>query len=109
MRVIIAIIIFITILNSCESLRNSNMKGYIKTINKSVDNACNKEAYKITKNSDMYNCLIANNTNNCRHIENFTTYINTKEVCTLKYNSELGSGIFIAIFGWAIMMLLCVK
>jgi len=109
MRVVIVVFFIIAMLNSCVYARGPNMKGYVKSINKSVYNLCNMEAYKITNNSDMYNCLKVNTSNSCNHLENFSSYIKEKDICTVNYESDLGTGIFIAIFGWVFLILLCQK
>ena len=106
MRVIIAIIIFITMLDNCESARGFG-KTYFKNLNKAIHNACNYEAYNITNNTDIYKCMRKNTSHNCMHIDNFTTYITIKDICITRCNGELGKGVIISIICWVMLMLLC--
>ena len=116
------IILFIIILSYCELSSSFNIRNYINDLDRAVNKACNRKALTITNNSDMYNCLKVNTSNNCMHIENFSSYIKEKDICkyfstnikekdicTVNCESYLGKGILIAIFGWVFLMLLCQK
>jgi hypothetical protein len=107
MRAVIVSILFIAMLNSCTSARGLPMKKYANNINKIVNSACNKQAYNITRNVEVYNCLRINTSNNCRYIDGYLTFIKVKESCVLKHNSEIGTGIIISIAGWIMLMILC--
>lgn len=106
MRVIIVIIFFITIFTYCEAARGLPIKGLVKNLNNAINKACNSKAYTITNNTEMYNCMMVNNTNDCKYISNYSEFIKTKNSCVDEKNSEVGSGIFISFFGWFILMLL---
>jgi hypothetical protein len=92
-------------INTCEGIRGLNMNRYLKNVNKAIYNACNKEAYIITNNTDVYNCIHVNNSNKCENLENFTEYNKVRFVCIDRNNSEIGSGILISIIIWLIISL----
>lgn len=100
--VVIILFCLVVMFNNCNA-RGIRMKYVSRNINNAINNACNKEAYILTSNSEMYNCLKVNTSQNCRHIENFTNYTNTKNICQDKNNSALGLGILLAIIGWLII------
>jgi hypothetical protein len=104
MRVVILIIFFITIFTYCEAARGLPMKSLVKNLNNAINRACNKKAYEITNNTEMYNCMMTNNTNDCKYITNYTEFITAKNSCVDEKNSEIGSGIFISFLGWFILM-----
>ncbi len=97
-------IIILIIINTCECARGLNMKNYLKNVNRAIYNKCNKEAYRITNNIDIYNCICVNNSIKCKHLENFTEYNNLRIVCVNRNNSEIGTGIFISIIIWIIIL-----
>lgn len=99
----IATIIIICMINNCEGIAKYGMNRYIKNLNKAIYNICNKEAYNITNNTEIYNCLKVNNTRNCINLENFTEYNNIRFICINKNNADIGSGIFITIIIWIIL------
>lgn len=77
--------------------------NYMKNLNKSINGFCNKEALLITKNYEIYDCLIKNNINDCKNINNFDDYINTKNNCINKKNNEIAYGILISLLLWVII------
>lgn len=68
--------------------------NYIKELDKSINNICNKNTLNITNNKDIYNCLLVNKSNNCSYINNFINYNTINKLCIDKYNSEISSEIF---------------
>jgi hypothetical protein len=110
MKAIIAIVIFISIIdNNIIEARRVLPGNYMKNIHKSINNICNNKAYNITNNSKVYNCLSNNHISVCRNLTNFTDYINIKTECINIYNSEFGTGIIISIFLWFILSLMSLK
>lgn len=73
-----------------------------KIINSIVDNLCNKRAYQLTNNYDIYKCIRVNTTDKCKHLKYFNNYYNIKNKCIEKYNIELEFEI-----GTLIAFLLC--
>lgn len=104
MRIVIAIIIIISMINNIDAVRGIN-KNYLKNINKAIYNVCNKEAYRLTNNSDIYNCIRVNNTIKCQNLENFTEYNNLRIACVKRNNSEIGYGLIISIIIWVLLSL----
>ena len=96
-------ILMIIHINTCEGMRGHNMTNYIKNVNKAIYNTCNKKAFNITNNIDIYNCIRVNNSNKCCHLGNFTEYNNLRIVCIKNFNGEFGYGIFISIIFWLIL------
>jgi hypothetical protein len=109
MRIVIISFILIILVNNCDGLRNHNMKNYIKTINKAIYNICNKKTFNETNNKEIYYCLNVNNTNDCKYLKNFSDYQIIRLACINKYNSEIGSGIFITIIIWLLLTLCFMK
>ena len=107
MRVIIKTILIISMIHHCESMRGLNMNKYVKNLNKAIYNVCNKEAFIKTKNEDIYNCLRFNSSIKCANMTNFTEYNKLRFICIDRNNSEIGSGIFITIIIWLILLLSC--
>ena len=103
MRIVIAIIIIISMINNIDAVRGVNTKKYFRNLNKAIYNVCNKEAYRKTNNTDIYNCININNTIKCQNLENFTEYNNLRIVCVKRNNSEFGYGIVISIIIWIIL------
>lgn len=84
------------------------MNKYVKKLNKAIYNVCNKEAYIKTKNIDIYNCLRSSNSSSkCVNMTNFTEYNKLRFICIDRNNSEFGSGLFITIIIWFIILLSC--
>lgn len=104
--VIVSLIIFFTVIADCEA-RSIFPKSYMRNVNKAIYNTCNKQAYSITNNSDMYNCLSVNNSENCRYIKNFTEYNEVRTICVKKYNGDIGTGVLISILCWFFLILMC--
>jgi hypothetical protein len=107
MRCVIIVLLFVAVMfNNCDA-RGIRSKHLVRNINKAIYNVCNKEAYNLTNNTAMYNCLKVNSTQNCKHIENFTDYADVKNICVDRNNGEIGTGLFIAIIGWLMLSLIC--
>ena len=106
MRSLIIMICLFIMINHCEA-RGFYMKRYVKKLNDAIHRKCNKEAYNLTNNTELYNCVLVYKTNNYNYIKNFTDYINIKNKCIDNYNSEFGSGIVISIALLLIFSLLC--
>lgn len=104
MRIII--IFFILILYNYEIIDKFYMRNFVKDLDNSIKNACNRKAFAITNNSDMYNCLNINKTANCSNISQYENYITLRKMCIDKHNMEISSGIFISIISWLIFGLL---
>lgn len=97
------IILMIYHINTCEGMRGLNMNKYVKNINKIVYKKCNKEAFNITNNIEIYKCLLVNNSNICSNLDNYTDYNKIRFLCIKKFNSNIGNGIFISIIIWMII------
>lgn len=109
MRVIIVITVFLLILNvDIVDSRGINLRKYLRNLKKSVDTKCNKAALDYTNDIQMYNCFKVNNSNYCKHLDNYTNYYNTKINCVLKQKTELGNSFIISIIIW-ILLLICVQ
>jgi len=103
MRIVIATIIIISMINNIDAIRGINAKKYVRNVNKMIYNICNKEAYRKTNNTDIYNCINANNTIKCQYLENFTEYNNVRILCVKRNNSEISYGIVISIIIWIVL------
>ena len=103
MRCVAVIVIFCVAIMINNSDARIIPRQYAKNLKKSIHNICNKEAYTLTKNIEMFKCMNVNSSQNCKHIENFTNYINANNICIDKSNSAFGMGIFISIIGWIIL------
>lgn len=108
MRAIIIVMIFIIIFNNCDGIVIP-FKNIGKNLDKAVKRLCNNEAYNITNNSNMFNCLAVNMSYDCKFIENFTEYQKIRIICIDRNNSEFGMGVFIAIISWLVIILMCHK
>lgn len=98
--IIVAFLISFVVIDARYILPNN----YMKNINKSIDNYCNKEAFSITKNNEIYDCLIKNNKyDNCKNINNFNDYIYIKYKCMQKKQNEITHGFLICLFVWIII------
>lgn len=104
MRYII-IIVLIIISMSNNVIDGLKMKSYVKNINNAVYKKCNKEAFNITNNIEVYNCLLVNSSNKCSHLDNYTDYNNNRILCVKKINSDIGTGILTTIIFWFILSL----
>jgi len=103
MRIVITIIIIISMINNIDAIRGINAKKYVRNVNKMIYNICNKEAYRKTNNTDIYNCINVNNTIKCQNLENFTEYNNVRILCVKRNNSEISYGIVISIIIWIVL------
>ena len=102
----VAIIFFIGVITYCDAARGLPVRNIVKNINNIINKSCNNKALSMTNNTDMYNCITVNNTNNCKYITNYTEFINVKNNCVDEKNAEVGSGVFISILGWTIFLML---
>lgn len=84
-------------------------KVYVRNINKSVERNCNIHSYQKTKNIDLYNCFAVNSTNKCKHLSQFDEYNKNMLICIEEYNSSLGFGVLISVFGCLILSLCCME
>ena len=105
MRIVIVTIIIISMINNIDAVRGVNAKKYIRILNKAIYNVCNKEAYRVTNNTEIYNCINVNNTIKCQNLENFTEYNNLRMLCVKRNNSEFSYGIVISIIIWVVLAL----
>jgi hypothetical protein len=105
MRIVIATIIIISMINNIDAVRGVNAKKYFRNLNKAIYNVCNKEAYRVTNNTEIYNCINVNNTIKCQNLENFTEYNNLRMLCVKRNNSEFSYGIVISIIIWVVLAL----
>jgi hypothetical protein len=107
MRFVIVSILLIVLINNCYAIRGVNMMKYVKNTNKAIYNVCNNNAYIITNNTEMYNCIRVNQSNNCRHLDNFNEYQEVRLVCVVKYESEIGYGLFLSLVIWMFIGICC--
>ena len=105
MRIIIVAIIIICMIDNCEGIRGIKMNKFLNNLNKAIYNNCNKKAYNLTNNIEIYKCLNMNNSNKCSHLENFTEYNNIRYECIEKNNNEFSYGIIITIIMWLVLSL----
>ena len=103
--ILITILLIIITIDTCEGIRGLKMSKFINNLNKAINNACNKQAYILTNNTEIYNCLRYNISNKCNHLDNFTEYNNIRSVCLDKNNNEVSRGIIITIVIWLILAL----
>ena len=69
--ILITILLIIITIDTCEGIRGLKMSKFINNLNKAINNACNKQAYILTNNTEIYNCLRYNISNKCNHLDNF--------------------------------------
>ena len=98
------IILMIVMIINCDAIRGVNVGRYMRNLNRAINNLCNKEAYIITKNTEIYNCFMVNNTfYKCNHLENFTDYQKVRLACLNKNQTDFGSGILITFVIWIML------
>ena len=96
MRFAIISILFMSVLNVSYGFRAHIItKKYVKNMNNAIYQACNKEAHCITRNTDIYECLKVNHSENCSYLTNFTEYNKIRLNCVKEKNMEIGSGVLI--------------
>ena len=88
--IIVSILMFVTI-NNIEAKKRFPLREYINAVSKDIDNVCNHRAYIKTNNEVLYNCFNVNNTDNCKHLDNFTQYNDVKMLCTDDNKSTISS------------------
>ena len=112
MKAVIIIVIAILIINNNNIIQARRVlpRNYMNNLHKSINNVCNKKAYIITNNTDVYNCYCLNAKNiNCKNLTNYTEFYNVKKNCIDNYNSEFGYGVLISIAVWVLLSLIALK
>jgi hypothetical protein len=106
MRVIVVVAVLLLILNvDVVDSRGINLRKYLRNLRKGINLKCNKAALDYTNDKQMYNCFKVNNSNHCKHLDNYTDYYNAKMDCVSKQKTELGNGLIISIIMWSLLLL----
>jgi len=96
MRFFITIFIIIMYSNCLTIINERGLmeKSYMKNMNNSFNDRCNKEAYIITNNMEIYDCLNIN-ISKCDNLENYTEFNDAKIECIKKCRENFSISLFI--------------
>lgn len=83
----------LTIINEIGLIEKSYMKSIM--VNNSFNNRCNREAYIITNNIEIYDCLNMN-ISKCDNLKNYMEFNNVKNECIKKCRENFSISLFIS-------------
>ena len=100
MRVIAIIMIIFIMFLTFRKVDSANRNRYfLRNINRSINNSCNKKALLETNNNDVYNCII-HREKNCNELQNYAEYAIISENCMKIHREQFGAGILISVTMW---------
>ena len=100
------IIIGFILIAMTEARSTAASRNYLKNVEKAVQKNCNNRAFRITNNSEIFEC-INNKRNNCCDLANYTEYNAIRNNCITEYHAEFGKGVMISIAIWTVIIGLC--
>ena len=102
MRYLMIVFVISMVVGDASALRGYKFHG-LKNLNNVVYKTCIREAYNITKNKEVFDCMSVNRSNDCNHLERFDEFNHFSMECVRGKNSEIGVGVLISIMILAIL------